>query len=122
MTNKERVEERKIKLEDYIVHINILTDSWLKFSVYPAYIDEKIVHYIDKENEPEIREIFEEEKCLKKLEGSFCWRGVWEGRLYFTDEEYWGEEIEELSRIYNDHIVPWCKEYIIDKDPHNYYD
>ena len=78
--------------------------------------------YIDKENEPDSREKFEEGKCLKKLEGSFCWRGVWEGRLYFPDEEYWGEEIAELSELYNAYIMPWCKNFIKERDPHNYYD
>ena len=68
------------------------------------------------------REEFEKGKCLKKLEGSFCWRGVWEGRLYFPDEEYWGEEIAELSELYNDYILPWCKNFIKERDQHDYYD
>jgi hypothetical protein len=66
--------------------------------------------------------VFNEETCLKKMQGSFCWRGVWEGRLYFTDEEYWGEEIAELSDLYNNHIVPWCKDFIKKRNPERVYD
>lgn len=99
----------------------------LYFEVYPI-VDwewpnkEKWTSYFDKENEPHIRDEFEDGKCVKKLEGSFCWRGVWEGRLYFTEEEYWWDDIEELSRLYNDHIVTWCKEFIRNRDPDYNYD
>lgn len=64
---------------------------------------------------------FEEGKCVKKLKGWFCWHGVWEGRLHFTDDQYWGREIEELSRLYNDKIMPWCKDFIKNRDPDNAY-
>lgn len=110
-----------VRMDDFMVHINT-EKSYLEFEVYPVQewtnlsTGEKGTSYIDKENEPESREQFEEGKCLKKLEGTFCWRGVWEGRLYFPDEEYWGEDIEELSRLYNDKIVPWCKEFIEKKN------
>jgi hypothetical protein len=106
----------QIRMADYMVHISIY-DYTLKFEAYPIQDWEHVsgkkgFSYIDKENEPEERQIFEEGKCLKKFEGSFCWRGVWEGRLYFTDDEYWGEEISEMAELYNNHIVPWCKDYI----------
>lgn len=109
-----------ILTDEYAVHLHH-KDNWVFFKCYPisywSNIDnsESGFNYIDKEKEPDEREIFEEDKCLKKIEGSFCWRGVWEGRLYFTDQEYWGEDIEELSRLYNDKIVPVCKN-LINKD------
>lgn len=34
------------------------------------------------------------------LEWSFCWRGIWEGRVYFKREEYWGEEMETIAQIW----------------------
>jgi len=44
--------------------------------------------------------------------------GVWEGRIYFTDEEYWGEEMEDMSNLYNHRIIPWCEDKIKSKLPH----
>jgi hypothetical protein len=31
---------------------------------------------------------------------SFCWRGAWEGRVYFMDTEYWCEEMETIAEIW----------------------
>jgi hypothetical protein len=115
----------KIQMMDFMVHLNTERHTLL-FEVYPIleWTDgEKAgICYIDKQNEPDTREIFEEGKCLMKLQGSFCWRGVWEGRLYFTDSEYWGEDIEELSELYNKHIVIWCKDFIKKRNPQYAYD
>lgn len=119
--------EVRIRMMDYVVHFR--TDELrLSFEVFPVQDWEQFstkikgFSYINKETEPDTIEIFEDGKCLKKFEGLFCWRGVWEGRLYFTDVEYWGEEIAEMSELYNIHIVPWCKEYIKKRTPSNYYD
>lgn len=65
---------------------------------------------------------FDKDKCENKLDGSFCWRGVWEGRLSFPAEEYWGEELGQLSELYNDNIVPWCKDFIKNREPDTVYD
>ena len=102
----------RVRMNDFMVHVDT-RQNWLKFEVYPVQdwthlpTGKEGTSYIDKEDEPE---------------GSFCWRGVWEGRLYFTDDEYWGEDIEELSRLYNDKIVPWCKDFIKNREPDGYYD
>jgi hypothetical protein len=112
--------------DDFNVHVK--TDAHtLEFQVCPVrewtgVNDSKGRSYIDKENESDLLDKFEPSKCLIKMEGSFCWRGVWEGRLYFTDDEYWGEDIEILSKLYNNHIVPWCKEFIKNREPGCYYD
>ena len=47
---------------------------------------------------------------------------MWEGRLYFTDEEYWDEELTELCDLYNNHIEVWCKEFIKNREPDRNYD
>lgn len=117
----------RVRWGDYMVHFETRQHT-LQFECYPVTDWEKLgtgekgMSYTDKENEPDLRDKFEDGKCLKKLEGSFCWLGVWEGRLYFPDEEYWGEEIAELSELYNNYILPWCKDFIKERDPHNYYD
>ena len=111
----------QVRMDDFMIHLDT-GQPLIKFEVYPVLDWENLrtgnkgTSYIDKENDPDEREDFEPGKCLKKLEGLFGWRGVWEGRLYFTDDEYWGEEIEKLSRLYNDKIVPWCKDFIKKRD------
>jgi hypothetical protein len=92
------------------------------FTVYSGgQFDDGSFWYVDKDTEPDTRDIFEEGECLVKFEGSFCWRGVWEGRLYFHDSEYWGEDLSEMNHLYNEMIVPYCKEQIKKRDPHNFY-
>lgn len=128
----EKIQEMKKKYQfiekmgDYMVHITD-TGFGLCFEAYPVneWISsdgEKGVSYVDLENEPDEMDFFEYGKCLKKLEGVIRWRGYWETRLYFPDEEYWGEEIETLSRLFNDKVVTWCKEYIKKENPNNNYD
>ena len=112
---------------DFMIHMDTRQHT-LQFEVYPlqyrilSSTGKKGAGYINKENESDVIDEFKEGQCLKKLEGSFCWRGIWEGRLYFTDDEYWGEEIEGLSRLYNDKIVPWCKDFIKKREPNHCYD
>ena len=57
-------------------------------------------------------------RCL--FEFSFCWRGIWEGRIYFKDDEYWGEELEELKNLW-DKIQAVFKERIKKEFPDNVY-
>ncbi len=35
------------------------------------------------------------------FEWSFVWRGVWEGRIYFKDDEYWSSEMKTISELWN---------------------
>jgi hypothetical protein len=31
---------------------------------------------------------------------SYVWRGVWEGRIYFQEEEYWSEDLTGMSQLW----------------------
>ncbi len=55
------------------------------------------------------------------FEFSFCWRGVWEGRIYFKDDEYWCEEINTMSELWK-LIEPQLKDRIRKANPNNIYD
>jgi len=47
------------------------------------------------------------------FQGTFRWKGVWEGRIYFQEEEeFWGSDLKEMTDLYENHIVPYCKEQI----------
>ena len=84
------------------------------FTVYPVVFWKDInndsgMSYKDKTSPGEdIMDVFDEERALKKFEGSYCWRGDWEGRVYFTDDEYWGSDIRKINYVYNK-IVEYCK-------------
>jgi len=117
----------RIRMEGYMVHIN--TDNiCLEFEAFPVVDSvsipegKELLSYINKDNLDDFEGPFQDGKCLKKFQGSFCWRGVWEGRVYFTDDEYWGEEIKEMAELYENHIVRWCKEFIKKRDPLNSYE
>jgi len=39
-------------------------------------------------------------RCL--FEFSVCWRGCWDDRIYFKDDEYWCEELEEMTNFWKE--------------------
>jgi len=104
-------------IDNYAIHYNT-KDNTVYFEVYPIQEwynptnGDKGFHYLDKEDLTTGRNDFDKDLCLKKFEGSYCWRGVWESRLYFTDEEYWGEELKDMSDLFDKHIEPWSKSFI----------
>lgn len=114
----------KIRFGNFMVHFN--TDQrTIEFTVYPV-VDcsgpkGERVAYVDMSESFELLDDFDEKKATSRYIGSICWRGVWEGRIYFTDTEYWGEELKEMSDLYENHIVPWCKAFIKNREPHGYY-
>lgn len=43
----------------------------------------------------------DEEQAKILFHYSFCWRGVWEGRIYFPDgEEYWSEDLAIIAAVW----------------------
>ena len=102
---------------DSMVHFKLTTENWVDFEVYPVteWFDlngNGGWAYCDIEDEQYSIYEFEEGKCFIKLKGSVVSRGVLEARLYFLDEEYWGEELGLMNNLYSKHILPKCKELI----------
>lgn len=107
--------------ESYVIHLNE-DDQWKRGDVYPIgrFIGEPHEKYFYnslEDNGPLDTE--EGARCL--FEFAFCWRGVWEGRIYFKDDEYWSEELEEINLLWNE-IEKIFKERIKKEDPTNTYD
>ena len=104
LDQKQHKDSTKIRMAEYMVHIGFRGNSII-FAVYPVVewfdfgSDDTGIYYTCKATGQTTVGSFNTDTCLRKLEGSFCWRGVWEGRLYFPDDEYWGEEISELSEL-----------------------
>ena len=36
------------------------------------------------------------------FEFSFTWRGVWEGRIYFKEAEYWSSDLDSMNNAWNE--------------------
>lgn len=93
--------------------------KYIQGQVFEGYVDdENVVIYSalkdgsDTENKEEARHLFN---------FSYCWRGVWEGRIYFKDEEYWGSDIREMADLW-DSIELHCQMMIKSKFPGEYFD
>lgn len=56
------------------------------------------------------------EDCRNLFSFSFCWRGVWEGRIYFKDSEYWTEELKTMNELWTK-IEQLLKEKIKQDNP-----
>lgn len=106
----------KVRMKDFMVHFSIEDSFNIGFSAFPVTDWYKAdgsssgTSYLNKEDDtPIYSDNFNEKKALKKFMGSYCYRGVFESRIYFTDDEYWGEELSELSDLFINYIEPWCK-------------
>lgn len=84
--------------EPVLVKYYISNGMWLKGSVFPVteFSDGRFLY--TSNNSSDFVNDIAKARCL--FDFSFCWRGVWEGRIYFKDEEYWSEEIQEMADIW----------------------
>ena len=116
---------KRVRFGEFMVHFNTECNC-IEFAVYPivtSYTPEgEHICYVDMSYSFEPLDEFDENKASTRFIGSFVWRGVWEGRIYFTDDEYWGDELKEMADLYENNIVPWCKEFIKKRDPSSRYD
>lgn len=117
------VNKKRIRFNDFMVHFS-QSVGWIRFWVYP------VVDCYSGNKEPEMNYVTDEsggqdpflpfdiDKALCKFCGSVNYRGYWETRVYFKDDEYWGDEIQVISDLLNNDIIPWCQEEIrtIDTD------
>ena len=114
--------------EDYKVHFESSDiKNMVEFRVYevkdatyvggPKQGKTILTYTIDAENDVDEDE-FDENMAVATMQGSVRWRGVWDERIYFDKEEYWGHELKDLSELFSSHIEPWCKNYIKQFYPH----
>lgn len=62
------------------------------------------------------------EDTKRAFDFSFCWRGVWEGRIYFKEAEYWSEDLEAMNSCWNE-LENIIKEKIKQNNPnYKYFD
>lgn len=117
-----------IRMMDYMVRFKFDISQRVEFEVYPVswYTDkdDNIERYLYRNvnDESDMLDEFDEKKCIKAMVGSYTWRGCWEGRVYFTDDEYWGEDFIALAKLYSESIAPKCRELIKAARPEANYD
>lgn len=77
----------RVRMDEFMIHLDTRQHT-IQFEVYPVQdwthlpTGKEGTSYIDKENEPDSREEFEEGKCLKNLKARFV--GVAYGKVDFT--------------------------------------
>jgi hypothetical protein len=109
-----------VKGQYFAVHFDI-RELFIDFTVYPiTEYWQREAHgfcYNIKGSCCEFLEVFAGDKAEIWFMGSFSWRGCWEGRLYFTKDEYWGDELLIMSELFEGTLVPHMKEVIKNKNP-----
>lgn len=95
-----------ISIENEEFEIRFEEHGWISGYVYPiskAYDREGnwVYDYRHKDADDYLN-VFDEKKARCLFGFTFTWRGVWEGRLYFKDDEYWSEELGVMNAIWAD--------------------
>ena len=104
--------------EHFVIHLNV-DETILKGEVYPIQeYNEKDWGYQSLHNGSHLDNT-EGSRCF--FDFRFCWRGVWEGRIYFKDQEYWSEELGTIKELW-DKIEVIMKERIKKDNPQWTYD
>lgn len=116
---KKKVEVKRFELkngQEFAVHF-WFDSLLLYFQVYPVDTDEKGQIWYNSNSDRSLQ-VFDDQSSQMDFCGSVRWRGVWDNRLYFPDEEYWGTQLAEMSELYNEHILPQGKKLVCEVDEH----
>ena len=109
----------EIDSEDFVVHL-VKDEHWKEGEVYPIMRASNSDEWSYKSNDDGCPiDTTEGATCL--FDFMFCWRGIWEGRVYFKDDEYWCEQLATISELW-DAIEVKMKDRIRTQNPENKYD
>lgn len=105
----------------YIVHFSHRDDwsSMVEITVYSGSEASEVgsgvteIYYTDNENGGLLKDTKGAEVLF---EATFQWRGVWEGRIYFKQEEYFHEDLELIYKVWG-LIQSDMEEYIKTNNP-----
>ena len=95
-------------------------DNWYEGNVYP--VDKysnglETIYSYESNTEGGLTHEELNDDCRVMFRFLFCYRGVWEGRIYFPDdEEYWSEELKTISEVW-DKIEVILKDMIKTENP-----
>lgn len=107
---------------EYEVHYEMTDWGLVEFSVWPISqwfgSDNTTGYcYYKKHESGDVHE-FDPETCICLFEGSYFWRGVWEGRISYGGGEYWSEDLREMSTLFSSKIELQCKAFVKTVDKH----
>lgn len=86
---------------NYHVRLNQESNHHYSGGVFPVTLYGSNWEYNDIHKSETFHKEFNGATCKKLFEFSFCWRGVWEGRVYFPDDqEYWSEELTDIYQAW----------------------
>lgn len=114
--------------EHFIIHYK-QKENWNKSysgDIYFAakshsFDGEEFIRYNDKNSSVESHDELNDE-CRLAFSFNFCWRGVWEGRIYFpNDEEFWDEELETFNLLWIK-VKEFFKSKIKEDNKNDYFD
>jgi hypothetical protein len=114
----------KTKYHEYAVHIEKGIGFIILFQAFPIEkFDDNMYGYWDKRTLlTDIHFKFNND-CLMCMEGSLCWRGVWEERIYFPDgSEHSGLDLFCYNELW-ELLYPILKDMIKSDNPdYKYFD
>ena len=87
----------KIEHEEFGTEYELDDTNRIEGSVHRGFMHEDKFIYESKGGGSHT-ENKEEATCI--FEFSFVWRGVWEGRIYFKEDEYFEEDLEIINEIW----------------------
>lgn len=89
------------KIQHYSVFIENKHTMRHEGSVYLSDIsDDKKPYFYNREKGSEIEDEINSD-CQKLFDFSFCWRGVWEGRIYFVEDEYFSDDLADIVYVWD---------------------
>lgn len=110
----------KIRFDNFIVHYEDgkINNLQINFEVYPVVDwtgpeNTKGTSYLDKDVPSEMLNEFDPKKAKMLFGGFVCWRGCFDNRVYFVDdEEYYDDELIEMADLYKNHLKPFFEKAI----------
>ena len=92
-----------VELYDFLVRYEE-NEGWYTGTVYPIQrwsivsSEETGWSYISDKSSDMVESL--EEGVRIMFEFRFVWRGVWDGRIYFKDDEYYSGELRTMHRVW----------------------
>lgn len=105
----------------FVVHLT-RNEHWKEGAVYPInkYDGSQGIEY-GYQSDKDGSHLDTEKGATCLFEFAFCWRGVWEGRIYFKEEEYFSEDLVTIKTVW-DMIEAILKDRIKKERPDLIYD
>lgn len=85
----------------FVAHLEPKSKMRLDGKVYQITGDQEEYFYFSKTTGgTDLHQTLRDDSRLM-FEFIFEWRGVWEGRIYFRDDEFWSEELSHMTDFWN---------------------